>query len=102
MMEEAETDAASTVLIVDDEQPFVDALAVGLRREGFLVEVARDGASALAQFDSVSPDLVVLEVVLRSVSGIEVCREIRTRSRVPIVMVTSKGCEIDAIVGLEV
>ena len=91
-----------TVLIVEDEESFVEALTVGLKREGFLVKVARDGAEALTMFDVVRPDLVLLDVMLPKVSGIDVCRDIRARSRVPIIMVTAKGSEIDTVVGLEV
>ena len=91
-----------TVLIVEDEDSFVDALVVGLKREGFLVKVARDGVSALALFEAVRPDLVLLDVMLPSLSGVDVCREIRSRSRTPIIMVTAKGSEIDTVVGLEV
>ncbi|MBW3614526.1 MAG: response regulator transcription factor [Actinobacteria bacterium] len=91
-----------TVLIVEDEDSFVDALVVGLKREGFLVKVARDGVSALSVFDVVQPDLVLLDVMLPSLSGVDVCREIRSRSRTPIIMVTAKGSEIDTVVGLEV
>src|SRR5580704_16380746 len=87
----------ATVLIVEDEESFVEALVVGLKREGFLVKVARDGAEALDMFDS-----VLLDVVLPKVSGIDVCRQLRSRSRVPIIMVTAKGSEIDTVVGLEV
>ncbi|MEY2405796.1 MAG: two-component system, OmpR family, response regulator RegX3 [Acidimicrobiaceae bacterium] len=92
----------TTVLVVEDEDSFVEALTVGLKREGFRVHVARDGAQALAMFDVVKPDLVLLDVMLPKVSGIDVCRELRTRSRVPIIMVTAKGSEIDTVVGLEV
>ena len=91
-----------TVLIVEDEESFVEALVVGLKREGFLVKVARDGAEALELFDIVRPDLVLLDVMLPKVSGVDVCREIRSKSRVPIIMVTAKGSEIDTVVGLEV
>lgn len=91
-----------TVLVVEDEESFVDALVVGLKREGFLVKVARDGAEALRQFEAVRPDLVLLDVMLPKMSGIDVCRELRTKSRVPIIMVTAKGGEIDTVVGLEV
>jgi two-component system response regulator RegX3 len=94
--------AETTVLVVEDEDSFVEALTIGLKREGFRVHVARDGAQALAMFDVVKPDLVLLDVMLPKVSGIDVCRELRTRSRVPIIMVTSKGSEIDTVVGLEV
>src|SRR5512134_1575922 len=92
----------TTVLIVEDEEAFVDALTVGLRREGFHVQVARDGAQALDLFDAVQPDLVLLDVMLPRISGIDVCRELRSRSQVPIIMVTAKGAEIDTVVGLEV
>ncbi|MHB8467006.1 MAG: response regulator [Acidimicrobiales bacterium] len=92
----------ATVLIVEDEESFVEALVVGLKREGFLVKVARDGAEALEVFDSVRPDVVLLDVMLPKVSGIDVCRQLRSRSRVPILMVTAKGSEIDTVVGLEV
>ena len=94
--------AETTVLVVEDEDSFVEALSVGLRREGFRVQVARDGAQALDLFDAVSPDLVLLDVMLPKVSGIDVCRQLRKRSQVPIIMVTAKGAEIDTVVGLEV
>ena len=93
---------ALSVLVIEDEESFVEALVVGLKREGFLVKVARDGAEALSAFDVVRPDLVLLDVMLPKVSGIDVCRELRGRSRVPIIMVTAKGSEIDTVVGLEV
>ena len=91
-----------TLLLVEDEESFVDALVVGLQREGYQVRVARDGAEALELFDLVRPDLVLLDVMLPRLSGIDVCRQIRTRSRVPIIMVTAKSSEIDTVVGLEV
>ena len=91
-----------TVLVVEDEDSFIDALTVGLVREGFRVQVARDGAAALDVFDAVRPDLVLLDVMLPKISGIDVCRELRRRSSVPIIMVTAKGAEIDTVVGLEV
>jgi len=92
----------ATVLVVEDEDSFVEALTVGLKREGFRVQVASDGAEALDMFDAIRPDLVLLDVMLPKVSGIDVCREIRRRSTVPIIMVTAKGGEIDTVVGLEV
>lgn len=91
-----------TVLVVEDEESFIEALTVGLRREGFEVAIARDGIDALAAFDLHKPDLVLLDVMLPRMSGIDVCREIRTKSKVPIIMVTAKGAEIDTVVGLEV
>lgn len=96
------TEPAATILVVEDEDSFVDALTIGLAREGFRVQVARDGAQALELFDAVRPDLVLLDVMLPKVSGLDVCREIRSRSKVPIIMVTAKGSEIDTVVGLEV
>jgi two-component system response regulator RegX3 len=96
------TTTSSTVLLVEDEEAFIDALTVGLRREGFEVETARDGAEALDRFDDVQPDLVLLDVMLPTVSGIDVCRELRRRTDVPIIMVTAKAAEIDTVVGLEV
>ena len=95
-------DATCTVLVVEDEESFVEALVVGLKREGFLVKIARDGSEALDLFDVVRPDLVLLDVMLPKLSGIDVCREIRSRSRVPIIMVTAKAAEIDTVVGLEI
>src|SRR5947199_3610824 len=92
----------TTILVVEDEESFVDALTVGLRREGFRIQVARDGAQALDVFDAVNPDLVLLDVMLPRVSGIDVCRMLRKRSQVPIIMVTAKGAEIDTVVGLAV
>jgi len=91
-----------TVLLVEDEESFIDALTIGLKKEGFRVEVARDGMEALAKFDIVQPDVVLLDVMLPKISGIDVCRELRSRSNVPIIMVTAKGAEIDTVVGLEV
>ena len=93
---------AATVLVVEDEESFVEALTIGLKREGFRVQVARDGAEALDRFDVVRPDLVLLDVMLPTISGIEVCRAIRTRSRIPIIMVSARTSEIDTVVGLEV
>ena len=91
-----------TVLVVEDEESFVEALVVGLKREGFRVKVARDGVEAMDAFDSERPDIVLLDLMLPRRSGIDVCREIRARSPVPIIMVTAKTAEIDTVVGLEV
>jgi two-component system response regulator RegX3 len=90
-----------SVLLAEDEESFVDALAIGLSREGFDVSVARDGKEALEMFDKLEPDLVLLDIMLPKLSGIDVCRAIRSRSSVPIIMVTAKGTEIDTVVGLE-
>lgn len=90
------------ILVVEDEEAFIDALTVGLSKEGFRVAVARDGAEGLARFDELQPDLVLLDLMLPRISGIDVCREIRTRSAVPIIMVTARSAEVDTVVGLEV
>ena len=94
--------ADHTVLVVEDEPSFVEALRIGLAREGFRVEVATDGFQALERFDDVQPDIVLLDVMLPRMSGIDVCRQLRKRSQVPIIMVTAKSAEIDTVVGLEV
>lgn len=91
-----------TVLVVEDEESFIEALQVGLRREGYRVEIARDGMQALEMFDIVKPDLVLLDVMLPKMSGIDVCRALRKKTTTPIIMVTAKGSEIDTVVGLEV
>lgn len=90
------------VMLVEDEEAFIEALQVGLAREGFEVVVARDGAEALAKFDGWNPDIMLLDVMLPKVSGTDVCREIRKTSQVPIIIVSAKGSEVDAVVGLEV
>ncbi len=90
------------VLVVEDEESFVEALTLGLTREGFRVHVARDGAEALGMIDHVLPDVVLLDLMLPKVSGLDVCRQIRARSAVPIIMVTARDSEVDAVVGLEV
>ena len=95
-------DHGPLVLVVEDEESFVDALTLGLTREGFRVEVATDGVEALARFEAAPPDVVLLDVMLPRLSGIDVCRELRSRSSVPILMLTAKTAEIDAVVGLEV
>jgi two-component system response regulator RegX3 len=90
------------VLVVEDEPSFAEALTIGLEREGFRVTTVPDGATALARFDEVAPDLVLLDLMLPKVSGLDVCREIRLKSRIPIIMVTAKTSEVDTVVGLEV
>jgi two-component system, OmpR family, response regulator RegX3 len=99
------TDVRATeplVLIVEDEASFVDALEIGLGREGFRTAVATDGAEALEMFTNLQPDLVLLDLMLPRISGIDVCRQIRQTSSTPIIMVTAKSSEIDTVVGLEV
>jgi two-component system response regulator RegX3 len=91
-----------TVLVVEDEASIVEALQIGLSREGFRVEVAGDGVEAIERFTQVKPDIVLLDVMLPRLSGLDVCRQIRAQSSVPIIMVTAKSGEIDTVVGLEV
>ena len=93
---------STTVLIAEDEESFVDAITLGLRKEGFNVEIARDGREALDQFELVSPDVILLDVMLPKISGIDVCKTIRNTSQVPIIMVTARTSELDTVVGLEV
>jgi two-component system, OmpR family, response regulator RegX3 len=89
------------VLLAEDEESFIDALMIGLTNEGFRVTVARDGMEALKLFEETDPDILLLDLMLPKMSGIDVCRSIRTRSKVPIIMVTAKGTEIDTVVALE-
>ncbi|MFN5115070.1 MAG: response regulator [Acidimicrobiaceae bacterium] len=102
MMNEQITMANPTILVVEDEESFVEALKVGLKREGFRVEIARDGVQALEMYDIVKPDVILLDVMLPRMSGIDVCRQLRKKTLTPIIMVTAKGAEIDTVVGLEV
>ena len=90
------------VLVVEDEPSFAEALTLGLGREGFAVTVASDGGDALRRFEEMQPDLILLDVMLPTMSGIDVCRAIRLTSKVPIIMVSAKGEELDTVVGLEV
>jgi two-component system response regulator RegX3 len=96
------TDRQLSVLVVEDEGSFVEALVVSLEREGFKVRVARDGIQALELFDEFRPDLVLLDLMLPRLPGLDVCRSIRSRSAVPIIILTAKGTEVDTVVGLEV
>jgi two-component system response regulator RegX3 len=89
------------ILIVEDEPSLSEPLAFLLRKEGYETEVADDGRAALAAFDRSGADLVLLDLMLPGLSGTEVCREIRTRSAVPIIMLTAKDSEVDIVVGLE-
>ena len=90
------------VLVVEDEESFSDALSYMLRKEGFEVSVAATGTSALTEFDRTGADIVLLDLMLPEMSGTEVCRQLRTRSHVPIIMVTARDSEIDKVVGLEI
>jgi two-component system response regulator RegX3 len=89
------------VLVVEDEESFSDALSYMLRREGFDAVVAPTGTEALAEFDRSGADIVLLDLMLPGLPGTEVCRALRTRSNVPIIMLTAKDGEIDKVVGLE-
>jgi len=89
------------ILIVEDEQSLSEPLAFLLGKEGYEVEVAADGPSALSAFDRAPADLVLLDLMLPGLPGTEVCRELRTRSAVPIIMLTAKDSEVDIVVGLE-
>jgi DNA-binding response OmpR family regulator len=92
---------ARTILIVDDERTLRETLAEALDADGFRVLTAADGREALSRFREHQPDLVVLDLMLPELSGIEVCRIIRAESGVPIVMLTAKTSELDKVVGLE-
>jgi len=89
------------ILIVEDEDSVLDPLELLLGKEGFSIETAKNGREALDKFWKVSPDLVLLDIMLPEVSGTEVCRQIRAKSNVPIIMLTAKDTEVDKVVGLE-
>jgi two-component system, OmpR family, response regulator RegX3 len=89
------------VLIVEDEESFADPLAFLLRKEGFTTAVAASGQDALEEFDRNGADIVLLDVMLPGMSGTDVCKALRTRSAVPVIMVTARDSEIDKVVGLE-
>ena len=89
------------ILIVEDEPSLSEPLAYLLGREGYETTIAADGLDAVAEFDRHGADLVLLDLMLPGLSGTEVCREIRTRSSVPIIMLTAKDSEVDIVVGLE-
>ena len=89
------------ILLVEDEAALSEPLAFLLKREGYDVTVAEDGPTALAEFDRVGADLILLDLMLPGIPGTEVCREIRVRSSVPIIMLTAKDSEVDIVVGLE-
>lgn len=89
------------ILIVEDEPSLSEPLAFLLGREGYETSIAADGIAALVEFDRNSPDFVLLDLMLPGIAGTEVCREIRTRSQVPIIMLTAKDSEVDVVVGLE-
>ena len=89
------------ILIVEDESSLSEPLAYLLGREGYETEIAEDGLTAVAEFDRAGADLVLLDLMLPGLPGTEVCRELRSRSSVPIIMLTAKDSEVDIVVGLE-
>src|SRR3954447_8686247 len=95
------SDRAPRILLVDDEQPIQTLLSFPLQRDGYEVIAVSDGQEALSRFSEQPFDLVVLDLVLPKVDGLEVCRHLRARSAVPIIMLTAKSEEIDKVLGLE-
>jgi two-component system response regulator RegX3 len=91
-----------SVLLVEDEESFVDALTIGLNREGFDVAIARDGQQAITLFAKDTYDIVLLDLMLPKMSGLDVCRAIRSISEVPIIIVSAKGEEVDMVLMLEI
>jgi len=94
----------ATILVVDDEDPILELLRFNLEKEGYQVFVAKDGQEALDCVDKEQPDLLVLDVMLPGMDGLEVCRIMRLNPRlqqIPIIMLTAKGEEIDTVLGLE-
>ena len=94
--------AGVRVLVVDDEPSYREGLQVALGSEGFIVDVAADGEEALAMFEALEPEIVLLDVMLPRLSGIDVCRRIRAGADTPVIMVSARREEIDTVVGLEV
>ena len=90
------------ILVVEDEESFSDPLSYLLRKEGYEVSVAETGPMALEDFDRSGADLVLLDLMLPGLSGVDVCRALRHRSSVPVIMLTAKDSEIDKVVGLEI
>jgi two-component system response regulator RegX3 len=90
------------ILVVEDEESFSDALSYMLRKEGFEVAVSTNGPDGLTEYDKGGADLVLLDLMLPGLSGLEVCRQLRQRSDVPVIMLTAKDAEVDKVVGLEI
>jgi DNA-binding response OmpR family regulator len=90
------------ILLVDDEPLITDSISYSLRREGYEVKTAMDGAQALQAIQEADPDLIVLDLMLPDISGLEVCRRLRAHSSTPVIMLTARGEEIDRVLGLEV
>jgi two-component system, OmpR family, response regulator RegX3 len=98
---EKEYPVVTSVLIVEDEESLADPLAFLLRKEGFEATVVADGPTALAEFDRAGADIVLLDLMLPGMSGTDVCKQLRLKSSVPVIMVTARDSEIDKVVGLE-
>lgn len=96
-----QTDGPATILVVEDEESLADSIRYNLEREGFAVKIAGDGRRGLERFRSDAPSLVILDLMLPELSGLDVCRSIREESDVPIIMVTAKDSEADKVAGLE-
>src|SRR5260221_6772884 len=93
--------ASGTILVVEDERSIASLVELYLTKEGYEVTVASDGHAALEEFERAKPALVLLDVMLPGIDGFEVCKRLRARSRVPIIMLTAKDQEIDRVLGLE-
>jgi two-component system response regulator RegX3 len=102
MSTKSDTSQRIRVLVVEDEESFIDALTIGLEREGFDVAIARDGHQAVTLFAKSRFDVVLLDLMLPKMSGLDVCRAIRTTSDVPIIIVSAKGEEVDMVLMLEI
>ena len=90
------------ILVVEDEPMVAEVVERYLRRDGYTVDVVHDGQAAMAAFEQFQPDLIVLDVMLPGIDGMEVCRRVRLRSQTPIIMLTARGEEIDKLLGLEI
>jgi two-component system response regulator RegX3 len=102
MAKKHSNDKRVNILLVEDEESFVDALTIGLDREGFDVAIARDGQQAMALFGKETFDIVLLDLMLPKMSGLDVCRQMRASSEVPIIIVSAKGEEVDMVLMLEI
>ena len=102
MSKKSNTEGRIRILVVEDEESFVDALTIGLNREGFDVTIARDGQEALTLFGRDTFELILLDLMLPKLSGLDVCRSIRSISDVPIIIVSAKGEEVDMVLMLEI
>jgi two-component system response regulator RegX3 len=102
MAKKTSSDRRINVLVVEDEESFIDALTIGLNREGFDVTIARDGQQAVSLFAKDTFDIVLLDLMLPKMSGLDVCRTLRVHSEVPIIIVSAKGEEVDMVLMLEI